>query len=223
MIRLPSPVTAVAVLLLPGALLAGCGHTTHASAHPAGPATRRVVIRPVTKDGRPAAGFTVTPGKDELDCGSAPGDAHASAVAVDPGIVQCFPVYLAADACWPAGTHRVLCLLDPASTTLTSLTTSGPVGQVAAVPRPYPVALELTDRTRCRYGTGGTMPTLPGEPRLVTYYDCADGQKVWSGAESYPIDEGAATWQVELAPVSGAGGLHSAGVRTAYYVGTATS
>src|SRR5579875_1457363 len=73
-----------------------------ASPHPsaAAPATKVVVVRPVTSGGRPAAGFRIvrTTRHSEVYCG----DSSSSPGAVDPDIDFCSPSAAYTIACWKA-------------------------------------------------------------------------------------------------------------------------
>ncbi|HEU5270033.1 MAG TPA: hypothetical protein VFU36_08920 [Jatrophihabitans sp.] len=192
-------------------------------AKPANPATSRVVIRPVTAAGRPAAGYSAVPGPPgTVDCTVPIGD--ASPVAVDDGIVECSPAAAYAVACWPTSTVRsVLCYRDPWSRRLTVLHTDGPVAVPAAGRTPSPLGLLLADGTRCWLRIGGAWGTLDGHPELYGTYGCDHQLAVWGLARADGIDRSTPAWTVRIAPMSGHGALRTTTVRAAYYVGTAAT
>jgi len=207
------------LLLVP---LTGCAGNSHAATKPAAPATRRVVLRPVTASGMPASDFTVARHPSELlSCGS---PAEPSEAAVDPGIAHCFPAVEDALACWPASQPRqALCFRDPWQHKLDEIPTDGPLGRVPVVDTPSPLGLELADGSHCSLRSGGVWAPLDGHPELSGSYSCQHDEAVWAAAGKTGIDSSAPAWTVQVAAAAGHGPLRTVDVTAAYFVGTASS
>jgi hypothetical protein len=182
--------------------------------------TQRVVRRPVTASGLPAAGYSITSDTSvTIDCGS-PSTARSSPVAVDDDILACSPSSAYAVACWkdPApGT--ALCYRDPWGTALVRMTNNGnfPAAPAPATPRPF--GLVLRDGDRCLIRSGGVWNDLAGHPGWYGTYSCAVNGAVWT-SDADGIDRSVPRWTVQVARISGSGRLSSLGVDAAYYVGT---
>lgn len=189
--------------------------STHA---PSQPHTTTVVLRPVTAKGYPAPGFTVVPESGvQVLCGP---PVDPSPGAVDGDILECSPSAEYAVACWPS--HRagyVLCLRDPWSKTLAEIAAVA-VPKVAAPAKPRPLAMMLSNGTRCDFRNGGAWNSLEGHPGWYGTYSCASDQAVWGQGSESGIDTAHPQWTVSTAPLGGNGPLVMRTVATAYFVGT---
>lgn len=219
------PITLLPItLVIPLVLLAGCAAqppTTVTSAAPPA-ATESVVIRPVTRSGLPASGFSVSEDNSvTVDCGAAALEPRPSPVAVDDGILACIPSSAYAVACWPdPSPSTVVCYRDPWQKSLVRMPTLGSVPAASAPPQAQPLGLLLGDGDRCRIRSGGVWNDLARHAGWYGTYSCDGGEAIW--AESADgIDRSSAQWTVEVAPISGSGSLRTRGVVTAYFVGTA--
>lgn len=191
-----------------------------------GTATALVVRRPVTAQGRVAAGYTVVSDRfgDSACGGTGAGASRQSPVAVDAGPVACGPSAVYAVACWNAPTgHAALCFRDPWQRQVVRLATAGPLVAVAPPAKPSPLGLVLSNGVRCTLRAGGAWNALDGHPDMFGTFGCTDRSVIWGTDHSDGIDRTSTLWKAWLAPGSGHGKLHSMTVRTAYFVGTARS
>ncbi|MDT4892966.1 MAG: hypothetical protein QOE97_2001 [Pseudonocardiales bacterium] len=218
-------------------LLAGCASATPSSrqagpssrttpvAGPAGAdgATRVVVLRPVTRVGAPATGYTAVPDAATgltIDC------TQDSPVSVDAGIASCSPSASYAVACWPSATAgHALCLRDPWSRQVASVPMQGtfPAG-VGPPATPQPIGLELADGSHCTIRGGGAGEVLDGHPAWYARYYCGANYDTaaWAPSTSPAIDRSEPSWTVQVARSDGHAALRTVRVATAYLVGTAT-
>jgi hypothetical protein len=190
------------------------------------PATKSIIIRPVTSAGKPASGFHVSTQKGlSIDC-SAP--AFPSPGAVDRNIQECSPSAAYAIACWKAAkAHHALCMRNPSSHRLYQISL---MGSFAKSPRVKPklrapLLIVLTDGTRCSIRDGGAWGTLKVHPTWPGTYSCTKHGDVWSppNANHNGVNESAASWWVRTASASGKGKLTVRHIKRAYFVGTATA
>ncbi|MEO9239821.1 MAG: hypothetical protein ABI418_17205, partial [Jatrophihabitantaceae bacterium] len=194
------------------------------SATPAGPPpTQRTVIRPVTADGQPAAGFTVTAeAGGQLACGEHP---EPSAVAVSPRIAFCLPGAEYAVACWPSGTAgQALCFRDAWSHTVARVATDRAFDTrlVRAPAQPQPLALLLSDGTRCNIRDLGAWAAPKLHPDWVGYYSCGLTRVIYgplADRDQAGIDESTSSWTVQVTAASGTGSFSTLRVVRAYFVG----
>jgi hypothetical protein len=181
---------------------------------PAEPATRRVVLAPVTIRGTAVAGYRVVNEDSTVDCaGSEPSPASLSRA-----VHYCGPSAATADVCWASAIpQHVLCLRDPWARVLTQLKTSTPLRPVRATAAPVPLGLVLNDGDRCRLRDGGAWDRPQAHPDYVGFYACTKHEAVW-GAKA-GINTGSATWTVLVG--NSTGPLVVRNVVKAYYVTTA--
>lgn len=216
-----SPVTSPSSMTSPSSVTSPAPASSGTTA-PA-PRTRQIVLRPVTSAGRAAPGYTTAfdPPDEELNCGGSRPGAGPSPVAVDAGIVSCGPSAAYALACWNGSSATTaLCYRDPWRREVTQIHTGGRLPAERASELPLPLGLELSDGTRCSLRDGGAWATLDVRHDMFGIYSCRNGMAVWASSSSDIIDRSRALWNVRLAPMSGHGELHTATVRTAYFVGT---
>ncbi|TFD27917.1 hypothetical protein [Cryobacterium cryoconiti] len=204
------------------ALLSGCASSPAPTATPSAPATERVVVRPVTAGGLPAAGFTATDDTTvTLDCGTTALDARPSPVAVDDNILICSPSSAFTVACWPGPTPGfAACYRDPWSTEVVRLPTTAELPASVAFAEARPLGLLLGDGERCLIRSGGVWNDLDQHPGWYGTYSCSDDRALWAGSGD-GIDRTAPRWTVNIAPISGTEPVRTQEVVTAYYVGTA--
>jgi hypothetical protein len=211
-VRVLVPAAALVTLALSGAAaLAAPGH--------AEPATQRIVVRPVTSAGRPAAGFTAKAERQlTVDCS----DGDSSPAAVDDDIALCSPAAAYPAACWKsARRHHVLCLRDARKPMLARIALSGAFAPTTAPKRPVPLDMVLGDGRFCELRIGGAGPTLPHHPRYEATYYCTHGSAVWGKDQRIGINRSHRTWTVRVARTdSKSGKLTTRRVAKAYFVGT---
>lgn len=214
------------LLITPGialVFLAGCASQTSTTSTSAAltASTERVVIRPVTQSGLPAAGYTVTDDKAlTVDCGTTSSDTRPSPVAVDDNILSCSPSSAYAVACWkdPAPS-TVLCYHDPWNKNLVRIPNGGSFPAVAAPSQAQPLGLLLSDGDHCLIRYGGVWNDLAQHPAWYGAYSCAGDGAVWADSAD-GIDRSSPRWIVDVAPISGVGPLDTRGVVKAYFIGT---
>lgn len=203
------------LLLLTTLVLAGAGLAPSAMAEtspaPTG-ATRVVVVRPVTADGAPAAGWRVHRQKGRVSCGG------ASASAVDRGIRTCYPAALYLPSCWASTGHTVLCLRDVTTRRLVRIHYRGHFGRATPAEEPTPQGLRLGDGESCTIRVGGAWGTVPAHPRWLGFDSCTDGS-VYGPPRGDGIDRARPKWRVHV--VAADGSVDRRLVRVAYLVGTA--
>lgn len=178
--------------------------------------TKRIVVRPVTATGRPAAGFTVA--RESI-----PGfacDGGASAGAVDPDIRFCGFSATYTVACWKSTNHTVLCLRDPASRRLVRIRYDGGFTHVAAPRRPTPQSLRLGNGEYCTIRDGGAWSIAVRHPFWVGDYSCTR-DAVYGPPNGDGVDRSHPLWTVYTLAPSGRGPVTRRRVLTAYFVGTA--
>lgn len=164
-----------------------------ASAASTAPQTTAGVVRPVTADGTPAAGWTVKKLDVKVDCdgGALP--------AVDDGIAACYPTAADLRACWASGEHHALCLQDAGTEQeLVRVRVRGafPATDKPAVPQP--LALHLADGQDCLLRIGGAWGAPQSHPNWIGHYSCTDGS-VYAPAHSISgIDQRGPVWKVRL-------------------------
>jgi hypothetical protein len=181
-----------------------------------GPATRTVVLRPVTGAGAPAAGWRVDDtGGLAVDCG------YPSPASVSDGVHTCGPTAAGADVCWPEpGAGSVLCLWDPWEMILHSHPATKATVPVTAPADAEPIGLELADGNRCRLRNGGSWGGRAENDDLYGAYQCTgeDTGIIWAERGHPEIDKSSPTWSVLTA--SETSPLRRIGVKTAYFAGT---
>jgi hypothetical protein len=188
-------------------------------------ATVVVVLRPVTRSGRPAPGYTVT---DEpastIMCGPTATvnlPVEPSAVAVDGNILSCSPSAAYAVACWknPAPS-MALCFRDPWSKELARIPVDGSFPAAAAPSQAQPLGLLLSNGDKCRVRDGGAWSIFAQHPDLRGFYFCTRGKALWGARGSSGVNRSSSTWTVAEAPGSGSGPLTTVRVLKAYFIGT---
>jgi predicted small secreted protein len=227
---------ALLIVVVGALLLAACSSNTR-SGGTAGPdtpgaqsaavaggqtATRVVVVRPVTRAGVPASGYTAVPdsaGGLSITC------TESSPVAVDAGIASCSPSASYAVACWASSTQgQAMCMRDPWGTQVTVVPMQGAFPSALTPPATAePLGLELADGTHCTLRVGGAGEALAGKPTWSAYYFCGTDRDtaVWAPTTTSPIDRSEPVWTVQVASSDGTGALHTDRIRTVYMVGTA--
>lgn len=203
-------------LTLGAAVAAGTGSAAHAgdgNGPSAPPKTGRVVVRPVTASGTAADGFTVRRVSGPASC------EDQAATAVDPGIDICFPSALYVPSCWKSSNHTVLCLRNVTDTRLVRVRYSGTFVRHAAVRRPSPQGLRLTNGAVCGIRVGGAWGQAPGHPDWVGFYSCSNGA-VYGPPDGDGVDRSHAQWRVHVLRADGT--VVTRTVATATYVGTAS-
>lgn len=220
--KLPSVLIAALAATVGGAMPATAARPV-AAASPAAHVTHSVVVRPVTAAGHAASGFHVKVQHVSIDCSSA----DPSPGAIDRDIELCSPSAAYAIACWKAATPgRALCMRDPRSHRLSRIRLDGSFAKTAAInPRwRAPLALVLSDGTKCSIRDGGAWGMLRSHPKWTGAYSCDKHGVVWAPphAKHYGVDESSAAWTVHTASGSGHGRLTVRHVARAYFVGTAT-
>jgi len=186
------------------------------------PGTAVLTLRPVTADGKVASGWTVAEDsqRGDIDCSFN----SASPSAKNGDIYYCSPSAAMADACWVGeGRDSMLCLSDPMKRQVVRIwlegtTGRGPSGPAEYTGTPLPIRLDLDDGVKCRLRNGGSWGRQEQNPDLVGFYGCDKGEVVWDRPSSTGIRQQAKIWTVRVGKESG--GLATAKVRTAYYVGT---
>lgn len=211
-------VSAVAALGAALALTAGPA-SADVSAHAS--AARQTVgrtVRPVHRDGTPAAGYTVQrehiPG---FMCNEGP-----SPVAVDNNIRFCGPSATYTVACWKSRNHTVLCLRDPRKQVLARIRYVGAFRPVKAVDNPSPQALALFSGAHCLIRDGGAWSQVNGHPHWFGDYSCSNGALLY-GRGRDGIVRSHQPWQVHMVwfHKNGTQTIRTRQVHLAYYVGTA--
>lgn len=175
------------------------------------PRTERVVVRPVTASGTPAAGYTVRRESGTASC------TDQAATAVDAHIDICFPSAMYVPSCWKSSDHTALCLRNVADKRLVRVRYSGAFGTHPAVSRRSPQGLRLTNGATCSIRVGGAWGQAPGHPGWVGFYSCTNGS-----VYGPPTGDGimrAQPWHVRIMRPDGSIVIRQ--VRTATYVGTA--
>jgi len=183
------------------------------------PHTKKVVVRPVHRDGRPVSGYTVVPENH----GPAFTCTSPSPVSVDSGVAWCGSSADATIACWKSGHHTVLCLRDPRVHKLVRIGYSGTFRAGHALGRPEPEGLVLGNRDYCTVRIGGAWGPVAKHPTWVGYYSCGSGSAVYGPIKLRDgIDRSVDPWRVHV--VSGNAPdqvIHTRRVAVAYFVGTA--
>jgi hypothetical protein len=182
---------------------------------PSPPATRRVVLAPVTARGAAAAGYRVVVSNDlTVECSSS----SPSPVALSRNVYDCTPSAAKTDVCWPAAApQHALCLRNPWTPTLAEVKTSAPLRPARATTAPRPLGLELSDGDHCRIRDGGAWGSPQGHPNYVGFYTCIKHQAVWG--TNIGINTSSPTWTVLVGAETGP--LVARNVVKAYYVTTA--
>lgn len=203
------------------ALLVSGGFALQAANATTTTATVRVVVRPVTSTGHPAAGFTLhSEPTGSVDCsGKSP-----SPGAVDPDIEFCSPSAEYAVACWKSAVaQRALCMRNPRSKDVYRIPRTGAFAPTAVAPVAYraPLLMKLADGDFCAIRDGGAWGSLDGHPNLFGTYACIKAGIVWatSTARHFGINESHPLWTVQTAPA----GHHALVLRhivKAWFVGT---
>lgn len=177
--------------------------------------TRHVVVRPVTRAGRPARGWTVQRLGGEASCSG------TSPAAVSSGITACFPTVLALRACWKSQRHTALCVRDARARTLYRIRYSGTYPVVRARRTPSPMNLVLGTGAGCVVRFGGAWGAPPSHPQWVGFYTCTGEGSVFGPADSRDgIDRTRRPWQVRVWRERSDDVVRRL-VVTDYYVGTA--
>jgi hypothetical protein len=182
-------------------------------------ATQIVVLRPVTRSGRPAPGYTVTDEKTStITCGPT---AEPSAVAVDGNILACSPSAAYAVACWkdPAPSMAI-CFRDPWSKELARMPAEGSFSTATAPSQAQPLGLLLSDGEHCRIRDGGSWSALDQHPDWYGTYFCTSGRVLWGQGSSTGINRSSPRWTVNEALATGSGPLTTVRVLKAYFIGT---
>ena len=205
--RAASPRTSTSVATTaPGG---GTGITTSASAAE----TRIVVVRPVTAQGTPAAGYSVSAEQVE-----AVERCHASPYMRESGVYECSPSAANAVACMKSTHGTLLCLFSTDSHMLHRVRPTDALPAVTAPADPVPLGLSLTSRVRCTAYYNGTNPTAG---RLFAVYGCSQHVGIFAANFQHPFDVSTAQWTAHLFNADGSGAERRGYVQTAYYVGTA--
>jgi hypothetical protein len=184
------------------------------------PATRKIVVRPVTATGIARSGFTVTAEPSgSVDC-TFP---VPSPAAVSPNIETCFPSAEYAVACWKAAApHKVLCLRNARVHKLVRIPRHGafPGTPIAPADKRAPLSMLLASGQYCGIRDGGAGPTRAGHPQWVATYYCNNGKAIWMrpGAAHFGVFEAFPSWTVIVAGESGPITTHH--VAKAWFVGT---
>ncbi|HET6877308.1 MAG TPA: hypothetical protein VFH38_07250 [Jatrophihabitans sp.] len=208
---------AVLALLAALAVLSGAAAPApRASASVAsGRHTVRTVVRPVGRDGVPAAGWRVV--RERIygfTCNSGP-----SRVAVDPGIRYCGAAITNTVACWKSARHTVLCMRNPRVHQLVRIRYRGAFRPVRAAARPSPQALDLVSGNRCIIRSGGAWSPVKRHPRWFGTYSCARGNLYGPGRDG--IDRSVRPWRVHLVLNPRRPTIRQRRVAIAYYAGNA--
>ncbi|WP_137293142.1 hypothetical protein [Nocardioides dongxiaopingii] len=203
----------------PSTAASTAGGTASGTGEPARPpATRAVVVRPVTSEGRPAPGWTTSRLSGSVTCdGAAPG-------AVDPRIAGCYPTAYGLQACWRSTGHTVLCVRDARGRQLFRVRHEGRFPRGLQAPtEPTPVTLALDGGRRCLSRVGGAWGAPPQHPDWIGYYSCTQGASVYGPPDlADGIDRTGDAWRVRLL-LEEQGTLVRRHVRTVWYVGTAAA
>lgn len=176
--------------------------------------THRVVVRPVTAQGRPVSGWSVHRERDvTVRCGG------ASPAAVSRNVVECSPSAAYLPACWRSAHHTVLCLRDARIHRLVRLSYAGTIADTAAPDHPSPLDLVLAQGQACSIRVGGAWSVLPTHPRWLGFYSCTHGS-VYGPPSGDGIDRSHQPWTVHLWRSGTAHDVVRRQVRTAFFVGT---
>jgi hypothetical protein len=185
--------------------------------------TARVIVRPVTADGRPAPGYQVA--DERLGAFLCAGG--ASPVATGPNIRFCGDSATNTLACWDSAVpSTVLCLRDPLTRDLVRIKFDGSFSPIAAPGKPAPQALLLDNGLTCLIRNGGAWARPQAQPDWIGWYACRRGADDWNvDVYGLPtgngIDESSPTWTVQTAAAAGTGAIVQRKVKIAYFVGTA--
>jgi hypothetical protein len=205
----------LAATAIGAALVAGTAATSIAA-----PArhTHAVVVRPVHRDGKPVAGWTVTKQKiQDFRC-----DEGASPVAVDPGIRFCGFSATYTVACWKSTHHTALCLRNPRKQVLARIRYDGRFGPVSAPKHATPQAFALFGGGYCEIRDGGAWGEVKGHPNWSGDDSCTNGAAVY-GPGRDGINRSHQPWSVHLVRFhNNSQSIHVRQLRTVYYAGTAS-
>jgi pimeloyl-ACP methyl ester carboxylesterase len=195
------------------------------------PATTTAKITPVTTDGTPLPGWSVTALDDPVECATG-GTAYPSSESLDDNVYSCSPSAASADVCWPAADPAlVYCLIDPFGNTLTSHPADGPLPPVSKETKYVtPVGLYLSNGLQCRARNGGSWSSPVSHPGWAGWFSCGRGDPytnpstdnivVWAGPGSTSgIDESGKTWTVYIGADDGSDPITKANVTKALFVG----
>jgi hypothetical protein len=213
--------TAMAAVVA-GILAAGSVAATATAATPA-KATQKITVRPVTSQGRPAAGYKAVASDDgPITCSAGNGKAIPSPSAVSNQIAFCSPDAAYALACWAdGGDHRfAYCLFDPTKRVISKVELQGSFGRATKPKKALPMALRLDNGRVCLLRDGGAGSSLQGHPDWAEYYFCGtSGYSVWAPMNGTGINGAHSAWTVSVARESGTGAISTRRVVQAYYVG----
>jgi hypothetical protein len=195
------------------ALVTGVGPSGAAAPH-----TQQIVVRPVHSNGAPVAGYTVSHESiPDFTCSG------TSAGAVDANIEWCGFSSTGTVACWKSSNHTVLCLQDPMRKHLVRIHYQGAFNPVAAPHHPSPQSLVLYTGNYCLVRDGGAWSNIVGHPNWYGTYGCQHNA-VYGGSGD-GINRNVNPWRVHVANNPKNNTPHAIvvrGVKTAYYVGTAS-
>jgi hypothetical protein len=186
------------------------------------PPTAKVVVTPVTSSGHVRTGYLrVDEPTGLVDCSSP----SPSAGAVSVNIELCSPSSEYAVACWKAAVaQHVLCMRDPRSNHVYLIPRSGTFAATGLAPsnQRAPLGITLTDGVYCSIRDGGAWSVLRSHPSWAGTYACGKDGAAWAptAATHNGVNESAASWTVQTAPMSGVGALVTRHVAKAYFVGT---
>jgi hypothetical protein len=175
--------------------------------------TRIVVVRPVTAQGTPAAGYSVSAERVE-----AVEKCHASPYMRESGVYECSPSAANAVACMKSTHGTLLCLSSIAKHMLYRVRPTDALPAVTAPADPLPLGVSLTSRARCTAYYNGTNPTVG---RLFAEYECSHQVGIFTANFQHPFDVSTAQWTAHLFNADGSGAERRGYVHIAYYVGTA--
>lgn len=216
-------VAAAAVTLVALAQPAGAAHVSVArhSAH-----TRKVVVRPVHRDGRPVRGYRVVRERHNRRYYTC---TFHSPVAVSPGVAWCGGTADNTIACWKSIHHTVLCLRDPRVRTLVRIRYGGTFQSGHRLKHVSPETLVLARHGYCSIRLGGAWDRVKKHPHWVGYYGCTGrnfsaiyGPRRLRDGTNRSVNP----WRVHVLIERGTYPhikqiIRPDRVRTAYYVGTA--
>lgn len=187
--------------------------------------TANDILRPVTAQGTPAAGWPVDDHRSDgppLDCsGSTP-----STGVVSGKVYSCGDHSFAGAACWVAkAPNAMLCLIDPREHKLDEYAAAAlPDAAPTRVGKPALARIDVADGARCVPNTEGTYELPPAHHDWSALYVCGTEASnfVWNtgrgGKDDGGIDKSTTLWTAVVGPP--AGPFRTVAVTTVYFIGT---
>lgn len=169
------------------------------------------MVRPVTRQGTPAAGYSVVGGEVE-----AVEKCYTSRYTRESGVYDCSPSSANAVACLKSTHGTLLCLYSNDMHVLVRVRPTDALPAVTEPADPVPLGVLLTSGARCTAYYNGTNPTAG---TLFAEYGCSGHVGIFTASVRHPFDVSTAQWKAHLYNADGSGVQRRGFVQAAYFVG----